>query len=458
MRVIICGGGQVGFHIAAYLARENNDITLIDIDPHVIARINSELDVNGICGNACHPEIQERAGAEDADMIIAVTRMDEVNMVACQVGHSLFSIPKKVARLRDRAFLDSAWSNLFSRTHMPIDVIVSPEVEVAKAVEQRLRIPGTTNVMSLAEDKVHLVGVICEENCPLVNTQLKQIGELFPQLPMRIALIIRGAEHIFPQDDDQLEIGDEAYFFTDTKHLKRSLSAFGHEETEAHNIVIFGGGNVGTYVTEFIQKYDRRAKIKIIERDFARATFLSETLQDVIVLHGDGLQAELLQEADISSVETLVAVTDDDETNILGSLLAKQHGCERVITLVNKPSYNDLVTPLGVDAVVSPRALTISTIMESIRRGRIKELHSLRDGSAEVFEVEISEISPVIGVALSDLSLPANTLIGAVVRDDKVLMPDTNFIIQKEDHLVILADAQHMNEIEQIFTVRVDLF
>jgi trk system potassium uptake protein len=459
MRVIICGAGQVGYSIAAYLAREDNDVTVIDYDAQLIGQINDDLDVNGIIGHASKPEILDRAGASNADLIVAVTYSDEVNMVACQVAHSLFNVPKKIARIRDQAYLDPAWSNLFSRAHMPIDVIISPEVEVAHSISRRLHVPGTTNVIRLAEGKVYLIGVICEEHCPIVNTPLRQLSSLFPNLSVEIGAIIRGREVIVPDGDDQVLVNDEVYFFADARHLQRAMSAFGHEEQEARRIVIIGGGNIGLYLTELLREHQKDIRIKIIEKNEDRATHLSKVLgNEVIVLNSDALELAVLAEAGIAGTETVVAVTDDDETNILGSLLAKQQGCQRVIALVNKTSYMPLVNSLGIDATVSPRASTVSSIMQYVRRGRIKALHNIREGVAEVMEAEASDTSSIVNIPFSELNLPEHMMIGAIVREDEVIMPEPHTSIKPGDHVIMLATEDEAKNVEKLFMVQVDLF
>ncbi len=458
MRVVICGAGQVGYSIAAYLAREDNDVTIIDLNPQLIGQINDELDVNGIVGHASNPETLSLAGASEADMIVCVTHSDEVNMVACQVAHSLFNVPKKIARVREQAYLDPAWSNLFSRAHMPIDVIISPEVEVAKAINERLSVPGTTNVIPMAEGKVHLAGVICGEKCPVVNTPLRQLTSLFPDLHVEIMAIFRGPKGIIPDSDDQMLVGDEVYFCVETEHLNRALIAFGHEEQEARRVVILGGGNIGLGLAQLLTHAHKDLRLKIIERGEERAVFMSEQLEDVIVLHGDGLDRDVLEEADIAHTETLIAVTNDDEANILGSLLSKQYGCERVITLVNKNTYTPLIGALGIDAVVSPRAITVSTIMQHVRRGRIKALHNLRDGFAEVIEAEASDTSTIVNTPLADLKLPQQVIVGCIVREDTVIMPRPDTVIRPGDHVIVLAAQGQAQKVERMFSVQVDLF
>lgn len=458
MRVIICGAGQVGYNIAAYLAREDNDITVIDREAALISRINNELDANGIVGHASDPDILAQAGAAECDMIIAVTFSDEVNMIACQVAHSLFNVPKKIARIRRQSYLDPAWSNLFSRAHMPIDVIISPEIEVARVIDQRLHIPGTTNVTSLAGGRVYLVGVLCHQNCPVVNTQLKQLGGLFPDLDLFVAAILRGGKMFLPGPHDQIIAGDEAFIFIDAPHLKRALAVFGHEEKEARNVVILGGGSIGYYLADLLSTSYKDMQVKLIEQNPARARMLAEKLTNTIVLNGDGLSQDVLREAGIESVETLIALTNDDETNILGSLLAKQHGCQRVITLVNKAAYGTLLGSLGIDAVVSPRSSTVSRIMQHVRRGRIKELHTLRDGIAEAIEAEVSESTAVANKTIGSIHLPEGVVIGPIIRKEKILMPSPECVIRPGDHILTFVMQGQGPKVEKIFSVHVDLF
>lgn len=458
MRVIVCGAGQVGYNIAEYLAKEENDVTVVDLRRELIARINDELDVNAIYGHASNPDVLQTAGANDADMIVAVTQSDEVNMVACQIGHSLFGIPKKIARVREQAYLQPEWSNLFSRAHMPIDVIVSPEVIVAKDIYQRLAVPGTTFVNIVADGLAHMIGVVCNEDCPVVNTPLSQLHNLFPDLSFQVLAILRKNRPIIPDEDDMLEIGDEVYFIVDTNHLKRVMTAFGHEELEARKIIIAGGGNIGITLAKLIQEQSKNVQIKLIEQNTERAEYLSEQLEKVVVLRGSSLDKDILGEAAIESAETLVAVTNDDESNILGSLLAKQYGCKRAITLVNNEAYYPLVGPLGVDAMVSPRSIIVANVMQHVRRGRIKGLYNIRDGFAEVIEAEVSETSSIVNTTIEELNLPHEVIVGGIIRDGGFVMPEPGFTIRAGDDVIILASRGQAQNVEKMFSVQVDIF
>jgi len=459
MRIIICGVGRVGYSIASYLSREqDNDVTIVDHSSTLIRRINDEMDVNGIIGHAANPDVLAMAGAAEADMIIAVTHSDEVNMVACQVAHSLFGVSRKIARLRNPVFLDPLWHKLFSRENMPIDFIISPEVEVAKSIFNRLDIPGTSNVISLEDGRAHLIGIRCEENCPVVNTQLKQLMALFPDLNVKIGAILRGSEVIYPNIHDQMLVGDEVYLFAESQHVKRVLSVFGHEEEEAKNVVILGGGNIGLNLARSIIRKKPNINLKLIERDAARATYLSEQLNNkAIVLKGEGLNEGVISQANIEHADALVTVTNDDEVNILSSLIAKQAGCRRVISLVTNDLYSNLINSLNIDVQVSPKAATVSKIMQFVRKGSIKNIHSLKNGFAEVFEAVVQENSEIANVPISELKLPNGILIAMIVHDDNIIIPYGDTIIREGDHVVILADKSETSKVERFFSYRIRL-
>ncbi len=458
MKVIVCGAGQVGYNIARHLSLENNDVLVIDQSPDLVRGISDSLDVKGIVGHASRPDDLERAGAGDADMIIAVTYADEVNMVACQVAHSLFDVPTKIARVRHQSYLQPMWSTLFSRDHMPIDVIISPEIEVARAVTRRLQVPGAFEMIPLADDKVKLVGVRCEETCPLLNTPLRQLTQLFPDLNIVIVGITRGDKAIVPSAEDQMLAGDEVYFVVDSEQLLRAMIAFGHEETEARRLLIFGGGNIGLFLAQEIEKEHPWVNAKIIERNPERAEYVAGQLDRTMVLNGDVLDQNILEEANIGATDTVVAVTNDDESNILSSLLAKRHGSNRVITLINKEAFEPLVKNLGIDVVVSPRNITVSTILQHVRRGRIHSVHTFRQGFGELIEAEALETSDLVGAPIKDVNLPPDVLIGAIVRDGQVIMPTGSTVVQAKDRVVLFAAAESVRKTEKMFSAQLEYF
>lgn len=458
MKVIVCGAGQVGFHIAQHLSRENNDVTVIDQSPDLIRRISDTLDVQGVIGHASRPDVLERAGAQDADMIIAVTAADEVNMVACQVAHSLFDVPTKIARVRHQAYLQPMWANLFSRDHMPIDVIISPEIEVARAIMRRLTVPGAFEMIPLVDGKVKLLGVRCGEVCPLVNTPLRQITQLFPDLSVTIIGIVRNGKVVIPDADSQFLPGDSVYFVVDSDKQERAMAAFGHEEQEARRLVIFGGGNIGMFLAESLETNEQRLNVKLIEADAERAEDCASRLTKTMVLHGDVLDGAMLDEANVALTETVIAVTNDDETNILSSLLAKRGGARRAITLVNKGEYELLIGSLGIDVVVDPRNITVSTIIQHVRRGRIHSVHTLGEGFGELIEAEALETSPMVGVPLKEASLPEGLVIGAIVREDEVINPRGNTVIAAGDRVVVFSPADIISKVEKMFSVQLEYF
>ena len=458
MKVIVCGAGQVGFNIARHLAKENNAVTIIDQAPDLIRRVSEILDVQGIVGHASNPEVLEEAGIKDADMIIAVTYADEVNMVACQVAHSLFGVPTKIARVRQQSYLQPIYANLFSSDHMPIDVVISPEIEVARSIARRLTVPGAIEMIPLADDKIRLIGVRCMESCPILNTPLRQLTQLFPDLNIVIVGIIREGKAMVPSADDSMLPGDEVYFVVETVKIPRAMSAFGHEESESRRLLIFGGGNVGMFLAQTIERDYPWVRTKIVEASAERAEHAAGMLERTVVLRGDVLDAEILGEAGAGAAEMVVAVTNSDETNILSCLLAKRHGKARTIALVNKPAFEPLVMTLGIDVVVVPRIITVSSILQYVRRGRIHAAHALREGFGELIEAEAMETLPLVGTPLKDAKIPQGVLIGAIVRDGVMIYPRASTVIKPKDRIILFAAAESVRKVEQMFSVQLEFF
>jgi trk system potassium uptake protein TrkA len=458
MRIIVCGAGLVGSSIARQLASENNDVTIVDQSPETIQQMNDSLDVRAIEGYASHPDVLEKAGARDAEMIVAVTQYDEINMVACQVAHSLFEVPTKIARIRAQTYLDPSWQNLFTRDHMPIDVIISPEIEVARAITSRLTVPGATDMVSFVDDRVRVVAVAIDETCPIIDTPLRQLTELFPDLHMRIVGIVRAEGIITPGGDDQILVGDEVYFSVETKQVGRAMSAFGHDEKEARRIVVIGGGNIGLFLSKQIIDEIPDVRLKLIEINRDQAERAADQLEKAVVIFGNSMASEILAEANVQGADAVIAVTNDDQVNILSSLLAKREGAARATTLVNNMTYGPLVRSLGIDAVVNPRAITVSRILQHIRRGRIRGVHSLRDGLAEIIEAETLETSPLSGKTLREAKLPSGVIVGALVRGEEVIIPRADTVIQTGDRVIVFATRDMVKKVEKMFAVRLDFF
>jgi trk system potassium uptake protein TrkA len=431
---------------------------VIERSAQLIDKIRASLDVKAIQGHASHPDMLEQAGAADADMVIAVTQADEVNMLACQVAHSLFNVPTKVARIRAQSYLDPLWSDLFSRDHMPIDVVISPEIEVARAILRRLEVPGAFDMIPFAGDRVRIVGIKLGDNCPVVNTPLRQLTELFPDLRTVVVGVEREDRLIVPTGDDQLLVGDNIYVTVDTKHMDRTLSVFGHEELAARRVLIIGGGNIGLFLAQQIQKTQPKVNIKIIELSAARAEFVAEQLPDVVVMKGDALDVELLKEANVEETETIVTVTNEDEVNILSALLGKRNGAQKAITLINNQTYGPLLNSLGIDVFVDPRESTVSSILQLMRRGRIRALRSLSGGRAEAVEGDALETSLLVGKPLREIRLPTGITVGAIIRRDEVIMPRGGTVIEVGDRVIVFATANMVRKVEEMFSVRIEFF
>ncbi|HBK92216.1 MAG TPA: Trk system potassium transporter TrkA [Parvularcula sp.] len=457
MRIIICGAGRVGTGIARRLAAENNAVTMVDQSKELVRSVTDRLDVRGVVGNGAYPETLAEAGAREADMLIAVTYSDEVNMVACQVAHSLFNVPTKIARLRASGYLDPQYSDLFSRDHLPIDVIISPEREVSEAIMQRMATPGAFETKSFVDGAVLAVGVKLKEDCPILNSPLRQVAELFPHLKITIVAINRDGRIWRVHADDQLYAGDAIYFIADRNDVARALDIMGQAERQARRVIIVGGGNIGLHVATGLEKISA-TKIRLIERDRARAERIAEDLERTIVLQGDGLDRALLREAGVEETETVVAVTNNDQVNILACVVAKREGARRAMALINEQDYGPISEAVGVDRFVDPRSTTISTILQHIRRGRIKGVFSLYDGEAELIDAIALETSPLVNKPLSEAELPEGVMIGAIYRDGKVSMPNSETVIKPGDRVVLMALKDYVKDVEQMFRVSIDYF
>ncbi|PRD42212.1 Trk system potassium transporter TrkA [Phyllobacterium phragmitis] len=458
MRVIICGAGQVGYGIAERLAAEQNHVSVIDTSADLVQRIHDTLDVRGFVGHGSQPDVLAAAGADEADMIIAVTLYDEVNMVACQVAHSLFNVPTKIARIRAQSYLQAHYQDLFSRDHMPIDVVISPELEVGEMVLRRISLPGAMDVLRFADDKVVVLAIECLEECPVINTPLAQLSDLFPDLPSTVVGVVRNDQLFIPHSTDQLIAGDLAYVVTTREQVRRTLALFGHEKPEATRILIAGGGNVGLYVAKTIEERQPRVKVKIIEADRGRAMAIADQLNRTMVLHGSALDQTLLREADVQDADLMVALTNQDQINILASIMAKSLGCKANLALINDPAYQGFTRTVGIDAYINPRTVTISRVLQHVRRGRIRAVQSVHRGLAEVIEAEALETSPLVGPPMRDLHLPDGLRIGAIYRDGKVLKPDGSTRIKPKDRVIIFATSEAVRHVEQMFRVSLEFF
>ncbi|QQA44667.1 Trk system potassium transporter TrkA [Pelagovum pacificum] len=458
MKVIICGAGQVGWQIARHLSGERNDVTVVDNNPDLVRRATDTLDVQGIAGFASYPDVLDAAGARDADMIIAATHSDEVNMVTCQVAHSVFAIQRKIARLRAQSYLDAIYSDLYRRDHMPIDVVISPEREVAEAALQRLAAPAAFDTEQFLDGSGTLLGIQIDEDCPVVNTPLRQLTDLFSTLRAIVVGLRRDGQLFAPAPGDQIFPGDSAYVFAATEDVNRTLDIFGKEQRKQERIVVIGGGNVGLAVAKALEARTDRVRVKVIERDRKIAERAADELERTIVLNGDGLDASLLEEANISRADAVLVVTDDDKTNLLAAVRAKGLGCPMAICLTNDPSLVPLMGPLNIDAYINPRATTVSSILRHVRHGRVRGVYSIGDAEAEVIEAQVLSTSPISGQRIRDIEMPEGVLVGGIIKNGKYVKPTGDTRIEEGDLVALFAMSPDVPEVERLLQVSIDFF
>ncbi|MGE6699193.1 Trk system potassium transporter TrkA [Hyphomonas sp. NPDC076900] len=457
MHVLICGAGRVGQGIARRLAREKHEITIIDESADLVDQVSIDLDVRGIVGHAAHPDVLKRARAADCEMIIAVTHFDEINMVICQIAHTLFSVPFKIARVRDRSYLEPAWKNIFSREGLPIDMVISPEAEVGDAILQRFRTPGTIMSANFAGGQIKLLGFELRADNPLIDVAVDQFKGLFPDLSARIIGIGRGDAVHAPRGKDVLKPGDRAYIAVFDAHASRLTSIFNTEQSRLDHVVIVGGGNVGLHVAKMLEK-ESHIRVRLIERDSERANKAVAAVKRSIVIQGDGLNPDILAEGGVDRADFVIAITDDDKANLLISNLAKRAGAKRALALINSPELAGLASDMRVDTVLDPRALTVSQILMRMRRGRILNLQSLEDGMAEVAEGITLETSSLIGKPLGYDDLPEGMTAAAIVRGNQIIMAEEGVTVRPEDHLIVFYEAEMVRTVEKFFRVNPDYF
>ncbi len=459
MKVIICGAGQVGWQIARHLSGEKNDVTVVDNNPALVHRAMDTLDVQGVAGFASYPGVLEQAGARDADMVIAATHSDEVNMVTCQVAHSVFAVPRKIARLRAQAYLEQQYSDLFRRDHLPIDVVISPEREVAEAALRRLAVPAAFDTESFLDGKARLLGISLDEDCPALDTSLRQLTDLFSTLRAVVVGVRRRGRLFVPDPDDQLFVGDQIHVFAVAEDVGRTLEIFGKPARPAERVVILGGGNVGLAVARALEARPDKARAKVIELSRAVAERAADALERTVVLHGDGMDIEILREAGVERADAILAVTDDDKVNLLASVRGKAAGAQMAISLVNDPSLVSLMDPLDIDAYINPRATTVSSILRHIRHGKVRAVYSIGDAEAEVIEAQVLGTSPIAGCRIRDIDLPEGALIGMILKaDGSVVRPTGATRIEENDVVTIFSLASDVPEVERLLQVSIDFF
>ena len=454
MNIIICGAGRVGFTIAKQLTEQNHSITIIDQSSEDIQKINDSLDVKAIVGKATMPSVLEKAHNDETDMIIAVTKNDEINMLICQIAYSLFKIPKKIARIRSQDYLNPKFAKIYNKENLPIDVIISPELEIAKSIQRKLEAPGALDNVPFADNKIRLLEILIDEKCPIVNIQLNELTKKFPKLNANILGVVRNEKFIFLKKNNLMKKDDKAYVIINSSQMKETLSAFGHNEKISNKILIIGGGNIGFNLAKNIEQSFDEARIKIIEKDKSRAEFIANELNNTLVINGDGLDEDILTEVNLEEVETVIALTNDDEDNLMVCVLVEKFSKnKRTMALINKPNYSLLQTSLKIDDMIDPRMTTVSSILKHVHKGTIETAYTILNGEYEVIEAEIIETSELINKELKNSNLPDGIRIGAVLRKDEIIIPRLSFVFQKKDIVVFLAKRDQLPVVENIFRI-----
>ncbi len=457
MKIIILGAGQVGGTLAEHLANEQNDIIVVDNNNDKLKALKDKLDIGTVLGDASHPSSLYKAGADDADMLVAVTNSDEINMVACQVAHTLFNTPKKISRVRSPSYL-AFQEQLFNKENIPVDVIIGPEQLVTDNIRQLINNPGALQVLDFAEGLVQLVAVRAYYGGPMVNHELREIRQHMPKVDTRVAAIFRQDRPIIPEGDTVVEAGDEIFFITAKGNIRAVMAELRRVDKAYKRVMIAGGGNIGATLAQAIE---HQYQVKVIERSYSRCRVLSERLEHAIVLHGSATEPQLLSAENIESTDVFCALTNNDESNIMMSMLAKRMGAKKVITLITNPAYAEMVGD-EIDISISPQQITIGSLLTHVRRGDISNVHSLRRGAAEAIELIAhgdAYSSKVVGRRLDEITLPEGVTIGAIVRGKEVLIAHSHIVVETEDHVIIfLVDRNRISAVEKLFAVGFGFF
>ena len=458
--IIICGAGRVGMSITDHLSNEGYDITVIDANLEAIQKITELYDVRGVQGLASYPNVLEDAGIKDAEIIIAVTQSDEINMIACHIAKSLYSTPTLIARIRSPAYLDPNFSQIFNKENIGIDHIISPEEEVASAIVNQWRTPGAFDVAEFVKSSVTMLGVSCKDDCPLLDTSLRQLADLFPDLIVTVMAIIRTNKLLVPRGgDDTILAGDRVYLACPTDQINRTLIAFGHAETTTQKVTISGAGAIGIRVAQEIHNLSPEINLTILELDKDRARYAAEQLEYATIICGDSLDPAIIKEARLGQGETYIAATNNDEVNILSSLLAKRLGASHTVALINLPVFIPLFNSLDLEGVVSPPMLTVSSILQEVRSGQIEHIHSIIEEFGEIISFEALKSSSIVGKPLKNIKLPKDVSIGAIVKPDNNILPPKGLtVIEAGDKVVMFVPVKSLKKVEELLSVNLDFF
>ena len=458
MNIIICGAGRVGFTIAKLLSEQGHSITVIDQSSDDIQKINDSLDVKAIVGKATYPSILEKANASETDMIIAVTRNDEINMLICQISFSIFNVPKKIARIRSQDYLNPKFTRVYNKENLPIDVIISPEIEIAKSIQRKLEAPGALDSVPFADNKIRLLEILIKKDCKSIGIKFNELTKKYPKLEANIIGINRNEKFFIPKKTDFVQNDDKIYVIINSSQMSETLEAFSHSEKISKKILIIGGGNIGFNLAKNMEETLDTVRVKIVEKNKDRAEYLANELNDTIVINGDGLDEEVLTEANLDEAETVLALTNDDEDNLMVSVLVEKFAKDknnfddkRTMALTNKPNYSLLQSSLKIDDLIDPRMTTVSSILKHIHKGTIENAYTISNGEYEVIEAEIIETSELINKELKNANLPDQIRIGAVLRNKKVIIPKSDFVFQKDDQIVLIVKKDAIGIVENLF-------
>lgn len=449
MKVIICGAGLVGEGIAHQLVLEEHDVTVIDSSEQKIADIRARMDLNAFCGLASNPEVLAQAGADNADMIIAVMPSDEINMITCQIAYSIFSIKRKIARIRNQMFFYEYSDKLFNSNAIPIDVVISPESEVASAILDRLHVPGAIDSLVFADGKIKVISVRSLSKSLLNGLTIAEANEKIRNINAKIISVEEEQKVFYEGDDKKISEISQVFFVSDLESIQKIMRLFGHEEVEGDSIRIIGGGRVGFFLAKDLEKFSEY-NIKIIEQDTKRAEFLALNLSNTDIINGSAIEQSILQEVNIEESDTIISVSNNDQVNILSALLAKKLGCKKAFALVNNSSFAPLFSTLGIDTIVNPREITVSSVLRYIRRVKVNNAHSICASKAELIEYEVLVDSYFCKKKIADLKLPSKVSAIAISRAEQVLIPDGQTILEKNDKLIIISDVTKLKKLEKI--------
>lgn len=456
MNVLVLGAGEVGFSIAQRLAAENCNVVVVDKNPQLLKRVADCMDVKTVCGHASLPSVLAQANAANTDLLVAATTNDEVNMMACQVAHSLFKVPTKLARVRESEYVDR--TELCGRDDLPIDLMISPEREAGKAIIKRFQVSSAADAQEFADGKIALVGLRIPPKSALAGISLKETTEIIKEFPVMVVAHEHNQGWRVPKGDAVLLAGDTIYVAMARKNLDAFMAAAGMQcsDNGTKHVMMIGGGHIGFIVAQHLEKLN--VSLKIVELDEDRARWLAEHLTKTTVIHGDAMDRQLLEEENIGEMDDFLALTNDDETNILVSLIAKKYNVPHIVTLVNRSIYADLISQIGLDVTVSPRMTTVSSVLSHIRKGRILGMSSLGDGSIEVLEAEALETSKILNKPLRELDLPAETVVGAILRDGSVVIPRGATKVMAHDHVLMVTSSRSVTDTERLFEVHLEFF